>query len=135
MDRCKRVGGCVQTHLHPPPEGFTVAGLVRHENLPEKPSYIMRENRFFVKDCSTQSRCMDILKMLTELKAERNTIEEAIVVLERLARGQGKRRGRPPAWMTAMKPGTSTPDSGAPRRRGRPPGSKNKPKPEPEPGR
>lgn len=59
---------------------------------------------------------MDILKMLSELQVEREQIEEAILSLERLARGQGKRRGRPPAWMTTVK------------RRGRPPGSKNKPK-------
>jgi hypothetical protein len=59
---------------------------------------------------------MDVLKMLAELRAEREQVEEAIVTLERLARGRGKRRGRPPAWMSALK------------RRGRPPGSKNKPK-------
>lgn len=59
---------------------------------------------------------MDILKMLAELRQEREQIEEAIMTLERLARGRGKRRGRPPAWMTALK------------RRGRPPGSKNKSK-------
>jgi hypothetical protein len=61
---------------------------------------------------------MDVLKMLTELRQEREQIEEAIVTLERLARGRGKRRGRPPAWMAAIK------------RRGRPPGSKNRPKEE-----
>lgn len=60
---------------------------------------------------------MDILKMLAELREERQQIEEAILAIERLASGRGKRRGRPPAWMTA-----------APKRRGRPPGSKNKPK-------
>src|SRR5260370_42579925 len=43
---------------------------------------------------------MDILKMLSELRSERSQIEEAILVLERLVRGQGKRRGRPPKWMT-----------------------------------
>jgi hypothetical protein len=59
---------------------------------------------------------MDVLKMLAELRQEREQIEEAILTLERLARGRGKRRGRPPAWMTALK------------RRGRPPGSKNRPK-------
>ena len=59
---------------------------------------------------------MDINKMLADLRTEREQIEEAIVVLERLARGQGRRRGRPPAWMTTIK------------KRGRPPGSKNKPK-------
>jgi DNA invertase Pin-like site-specific DNA recombinase len=59
---------------------------------------------------------MDVSKMLAELRQEREQIEEAIMSLERLARGRGKRRGRPPAWMTEIK------------RRGRPPGSKNKPK-------
>jgi hypothetical protein len=59
---------------------------------------------------------MDVVKMLADLRQEREHIEEAILTLERLARGRGKRRGRPPAWMTEIK------------RRGRPPGSKNKPK-------
>jgi hypothetical protein len=59
---------------------------------------------------------MDILKMLADLRQEREQIEEAIMTLERLARGRGRRRGRPPAWMTTVK------------RRGRPPGSKNKSK-------
>ena len=61
---------------------------------------------------------MDINKMLEELRLEREQIEEAIMTLERLARGRGRRRGRPPAWMTQIK------------RRGRPPGSKNRPKSE-----
>jgi hypothetical protein len=59
---------------------------------------------------------MDVLKMLADLRQEREQIEEAIVTLERLARGRGRRRGRPPAWMSAVK------------KRGRPPGSKNKSK-------
>jgi len=41
--------------------------------------------------------------MIAELHQEREGIEQAILVLERLAAGQGKRRGRPPAWMSAMK--------------------------------
>lgn len=57
--------------------------------------------------------------MLGELRAERDQLEEAILTLERLARGRGRRRGRPPAWMTELK------------RRGRPPGSKNKAKQDP----
>jgi len=64
---------------------------------------------------------MDILKMLAGLRLERARIEEAIIVLQRLSLGQGKRRGRPPAWMAAAK-------ADAPKRRGRPPGSKNKSK-------
>jgi len=62
---------------------------------------------------------MDIQAILNELKTERAQIEEAILGLERLARGQGTRRGRPPAWMKE-----------APKRRGRPPGSQNRPKPD-----
>lgn len=54
--------------------------------------------------------------MLSMLRQERQHIEDAILTLERLASGRGRRRGRPPAWMSAVK------------RRGRPPGSKNKPK-------
>jgi hypothetical protein len=57
---------------------------------------------------------MDILKMLAELREQREAIEQAIIVLERIAAGQSKRRGRPPAWMATVA-----------KRRGRPPGSKN----------
>jgi hypothetical protein len=60
---------------------------------------------------------MDVSKILTELREERQQIEEAILSLERLAHGRGKRRGRPPAWMAEVN---------TPKRRGRPPGSKNK---------
>lgn len=42
---------------------------------------------------------MDVNKILVELRNEREQIEDAIISLERLARGRGKRRGRPPAWM------------------------------------
>jgi hypothetical protein len=60
---------------------------------------------------------MDVAKILAELREERTQIEEAIVSLERLARGRGKRRGRPPSWLA---------DMGAVKKRGRPAGSKNK---------
>jgi hypothetical protein len=59
---------------------------------------------------------MDVSKILLELREERQQIEEAILSLERLARGRGRRRGRPPAWMSEV----------TTKRRGRPPGSKNK---------
>ena len=48
---------------------------------------------------------MDVTKIITELRKERDQIEEAIVSLERLARGGGARRGRPPAWLAAAKSG------------------------------
>ena len=57
---------------------------------------------------------MDVAKILADLRQEREQLEEAILSLERLALGRGRRRGRPPAWMSEAK------------RRGRPPGSKNK---------
>ncbi len=63
---------------------------------------------------------MDVSKILSELRDERQQIEEAIVSLERLARGRGRRRGRPPAWLSEM-------TAPVVKRRGRPPGSKNKP--------
>jgi hypothetical protein len=65
---------------------------------------------------------MDLGEMLAELRQERAQIEQAIIILERLARGRGKRRGRPPAWMSAASEPAAT------KRRGRPPGTKNKPK-------
>jgi hypothetical protein len=57
---------------------------------------------------------MDVSKILEELRQEREQLEEAILSLERLARGRGRRRGRPPSWMIEAK------------KRGRPIGSKNK---------
>ncbi len=60
---------------------------------------------------------MDVGKILSDLRQERDQLEEAILSLERLARGQGKRRGRPPSWLA---------EAQQVKRRGRPPGSKNK---------
>ena len=47
---------------------------------------------------------MDVSKVLDELKAEREQIEEAILSLERLARGRGRGPGRPPNWMADVTP-------------------------------
>ena len=58
---------------------------------------------------------MDVNKILVELRQERQQIEEAIISLERLARGRGRRRGRPPAWLAEA----------THRRRGRPPKNSN----------
>lgn len=73
---------------------------------------------------------VDVDKMLAELKLEREQIEEAILTLERLARGRGRRRGRPPSWLKDAAAAVSSVAeqeglSSAPehRRRGRPPGS------------
>ncbi|HEV8146620.1 MAG TPA: hypothetical protein VGP79_09575 [Bryobacteraceae bacterium] len=53
--------------------------------------------------------------MITELRSERAAIEQALLVLERLAGSHGKRRGRPPAWLSAAKSGAAGSDSGAKR--------------------
>lgn len=50
---------------------------------------------------------MDILKMIAELQSERAAIDEALVVLQRLARGRSGRRGRPPAWMALVRGGAT----------------------------
>jgi hypothetical protein len=60
---------------------------------------------------------LDVAKILEELKQEKEQLEQAIMTLERLAQGRTPRRGRPPAWLS---------EGTAPKRRGRPPGSKNK---------
>ncbi len=72
--------------------------------------------------------------MLADLRLEREQIEEAILTLERLARGRGRRRGRPPSWLKEATGGLDSALEGdeisgttpEPKRRGRPPGSKNK---------
>ena len=77
---------------------------------------------------------MDVDKMLAELRLEREQIEEAILTLERLARGRGRRRGRPPGWLKEAAEQVSAEENqngvvelpSEPRRRGRPPGSKSK---------
>jgi hypothetical protein len=60
---------------------------------------------------------MDVNKMLTQLREQRDKLERLIAAAEDYARMGARRRGRPPAWMQQVK------------RRGRPPGAKNHPKP------
>jgi hypothetical protein len=61
---------------------------------------------------------VNLQKMIEEMEAEHQLLGNAIILMKRLAQGRGRRRGRPPAWMSELKL----------KRRGRPPGSKNKPK-------
>ena len=80
----------------------------------------LHELTILPKECialvADHEKPMNIEKMIKELREERAGVEQAIPVLERIASGRSKRRGRPPKGMTQVK------------RRGRPPGSKNKPK-------
>jgi hypothetical protein len=50
---------------------------------------------------------MDILRMIAELRAERAAIDDALAVLGRLAQTRGKRRGRPPSWMSVIRNATA----------------------------
>jgi hypothetical protein len=59
---------------------------------------------------------MDISKMISDLHAERASLDEAIRVLERLIYSQKRRRGRPPAWLSSANL-KATPILSSPRRK------------------
>jgi hypothetical protein len=42
---------------------------------------------------------MNVRKMIVELEAEKNRLDEAITALERLSHSISKRRGRPAGWL------------------------------------
>ena len=44
---------------------------------------------------------MDVIKIIAELRKERAALDEALIHLEEFARTQGRRRGRPPAFLAA----------------------------------
>jgi len=46
---------------------------------------------------------MDIQIMISELKRERERIDQTIMVLRRLALGGRRKRGRPPKYLAEMK--------------------------------
>lgn len=43
---------------------------------------------------------MNLTKMIAELREQKEALEQTMNMLERLARGQGKRRGRPPLFLS-----------------------------------
>jgi len=43
---------------------------------------------------------MDLTKMIAELREQKRILEETMIMLERLARSEGKRRGRPPIYLS-----------------------------------
>ena len=45
---------------------------------------------------------MDLAKVLQQLHEELDALNAAILSLERLSQG-GRRRGRPPEWLTALR--------------------------------
>ena len=58
---------------------------------------------------------MDLTAIIKELVDERDLVERAILSVERIAAQRGKRRGRPPAWMTLL-----TAEATVQKKRGRP---------------
>ena len=62
---------------------------------------------------------MDVHAILKALHKERELLNQAIVTLEVLARGKGKRRGRPPSWLREAREGRSRRPRTAGRRRKR----------------
>jgi hypothetical protein len=46
---------------------------------------------------------MNYLTMLDDLRQERDLVDHAIAVLERMQVGAPRRRGRPPTWLTDRK--------------------------------
>jgi len=82
-----------------------------------KISAIIRSAVPILEQVIKKETAMEMTKILSDLRQEREQLEEAILTLERLGLSRGKRRGRPPTWLTETK------------KRGRPPGSKNKPRP------
>jgi hypothetical protein len=59
---------------------------------------------------------MDVKGILDQLREERAQIAEAIIALERMQLGRGRRRGRPPKWMQEAKLDLPAPS----KRRGQP---------------
>ena len=55
---------------------------------------------------------MELENVIRELREEKELVEAAIIALERLAASAGKRRGRPPKWLSALslEEGTTTID-------------------------
>jgi hypothetical protein len=71
---------------------------------------------------SCYASVMDVRQILEQLTQERDQLNEAILSLESLVAGQGRRRGRPPARLKDVSPV----ENETPKRRGRPAGIKNK---------
>jgi hypothetical protein len=53
---------------------------------------------------------MDYLKLIAELRSELEQIDQAILTLEHVAAGSGRRRGRPPKWLAAAKAKEAPPE-------------------------
>jgi hypothetical protein len=50
---------------------------------------------------------MNLTKIIAELREQKEALEATMIMLERLARSQGKRRGRPPLFLSKARLGKS----------------------------
>lgn len=50
---------------------------------------------------------MNVSQIITQLREERTALDEAIAVLERIARTGPRGRGRPPSWLSGVTVGGS----------------------------
>ena len=57
---------------------------------------------------------MDLNRIIQDLKAERDVLAAAIECLEQLAAGRGRKRGRPPSWLSERTEGTQPGNADAP---------------------
>ena len=62
---------------------------------------------------------MDLQKMIADLQAERDRLDEAILTLERLSASHTGRRGRPPRWLRDAAGNSTHPTSAAPKKNDR----------------
>jgi hypothetical protein len=69
---------------------------------------------------------MNLDQMISSLKSERDALDSAIMVLERLALGQRRPRGRPPAWLQARREEKAEPERPSKRTRKMTEETKNK---------
>ena len=54
---------------------------------------------------------MNVTQIIAQLREERAALDEAIAVLERIARSGPRGRGRPPNWMSGMHSGNGGADN------------------------
>ena len=59
---------------------------------------------------------MDLNRIIQNLTAERDVLAAAIESLEKLAAGRGRKRGRPPKWLSERGEGTQPSNADAPQR-------------------
>jgi hypothetical protein len=60
---------------------------------------------------------MNVTQIIAQLREERAGLDQAIAVLEKIARSGPRGRGRPPSWLTGMNSGPKRTFSAATRKR------------------